>query len=333
MTKRAAAPTPKGAAADPAHSRPAAPHPNAAGRPPRTFSYLRFVPAVLSTGNEPATANSSRALAVNGGAPARPLALRLRSKVLAQARTGRRPKIATMDQDPAPPVRTSELIRRTAIVTLTVLVIVGLVLVLNEIRNILLWILIGIIFAIALQPGVTWLVRRGVNRVLAALALSLAGIIVIALTAVAIAWPIIVQADDFIRELPSIVTSVFGPAGQLHFLEVRFGVLDRLAAITPEQVASALLGSQDAIVNVLTRAASFVAATITILVIMVMLLIQGSRAWETVLSMLVGEERVWAERIGRDFLRAVGGYVRGNLVISVVAGIVSYIVLRILNVP
>ena len=66
---------------------------------------------------------------------------------------------------------------------------------------------------------------------------------------------------------------------------------------------------------------------------MVMLLIQGSRAWETVLSMLVGEERVWAERIGRDFLRAVGGYVRGNLAISVVAGIVSYIVLRILDVP
>ncbi len=45
------------------------------------------------------------------------------------------------------------------------------------------------------------------------------------------------------------------------------------------------------------------------------------------------EERTWGERIGENFLRSTGGYVRGNLAISLVAGIASYIVLKIIGVP
>ena len=48
---------------------------------------------------------------------------------------------------------------------------------------------------------------------------------------------------------------------------------------------------------------------------------------------MIDEERTWGERIGENFLRAVGGYVRGNLAISVVAGVASYIVLKIMGIP
>jgi predicted PurR-regulated permease PerM len=241
--------------------------------------------------------------------------------------------MAAIDPDHTPRMRTYELVRRTMIVTITVLVIVGLALVLNEIRHVLLWVLIGVILAIGLEPAVRWLAGHHVPRVLAALGVSLATIAVIGAAAVAIAWPVALQADDFIRNLPTIVKTVFGPGGQLSFMESRFHVLERLGRITPGEVASALLGSQDAIVGALTRAASMLAAIITIVTIMVMLLIQGSKAWGGFLGMMVGEERIWAERIGQDFLRAVGGYVRGNLTISVVAGVCSYIVLRILDIP
>jgi predicted PurR-regulated permease PerM len=237
------------------------------------------------------------------------------------------------DKTPTPRMQTSELIRRTVIVAVTVLAVIGLTLLFIEVRGIVLWILVGVILAIALHPGVEWLVRHGLNRVLAALLVSVAAVALIAAAIMAILWPVILQSDDFIRELPQIVQSIFGPGGRLHFLEVRFDVLERLAAVSPEQVAQALLGSQDTIVTALTRAASLLAATITILTIMVMLLMQGNRAWASILDMLVDEERVWGERIGRNFLQAVGGYVRGNLIISIVAGIVSYIVLKILGVP
>ena len=49
--------------------------------------------------------------------------------------------------------------------------------------------------------------------------------------------------------------------------------------------------------------------------------------------MLAGEQRAWAVHIGDNFMRATGGYVRGNLAISLVAGLSSYVVLKILGVP
>ncbi len=216
---------------------------------------------------------------------------------------------------------------------MTVLAVVGLVIVLWQIRSILLWVLIGIVLAVALQPAVGWLERHRWHRVLASLVVSLATVLLIAGAAVAIAWPVITQADDFIRALPGLVDSLFGPGGALRWMEVNLHVVERLRDVTPEQVGKVLMGSQATIVSALTRAASIIAATITILTIMVMMLIEGPRAWLSFTTMLVGEQRVWAERIGQNFLRATGGYVRGNLAISIVAGITSYIVLKVLGVP
>ena len=58
---------------------------------------------------------------------------------------------------PAAPRRlpTLDVMRYAAVATLTALVVLGLVLFAIEIRTILLWILIGIVLAIGLQPAVT----------------------------------------------------------------------------------------------------------------------------------------------------------------------------------
>jgi len=229
--------------------------------------------------------------------------------------------------------RTSQIIRVTAIVTLTVLAIVGILQFLFQIRTILLWVLIGVILAIALQPAVGWLERHRWNRILASLLVSFATVAVLVGVVVAVAYPVVFQADDFIRALPSILDNLFGTGGQLNFVETRFHILERIAAVTPEEVTSVILGNQDTVFSVVTKAASIVAATITILTIMVMMLIEGPRAWRSILDAMIEEERTWGERIGENFLRSVGGYVRGNLAISVVAGVASYIVLKIMGVP
>ncbi|MCX6364896.1 MAG: AI-2E family transporter, partial [Actinobacteria bacterium] len=156
---------------------------------------------------------------------------------------------------------------------------------------------------------------------------------VLAAAVVAIAWPVVGQSDDFIRALPRLVNSLFGNGGELNFLEVRLHIIERLKSVTPGQVAKVVLGNQGTIVSAVTKAAFVLAATITILTIMVMLLIEGPRGWTAILDSLVGDERRWVARIGENFLRATGGYVRGNLAISLVAGVSSYIVLKILGVP
>ena len=230
-------------------------------------------------------------------------------------------------------MRTSELVRLTAVITLTVLAMVGLVFSLVKIRSILLWVLVGVILAIALQPAVAWLERHGSGRIVAALLVSLVTIAGLVAAIVAIALPVVLQSNTFIRALPRLVNSVFSTGGSLHFLETRFHVIERLSAVTPAQVFHVLAGNQATIVSAVTKAASIVAATVTILVIMVMLLIEGPRAWNSVLGVLKGEERRWTERIGQNFLRATGGYVRGNLAISVVAGLAWYVMLKIVGTP
>lgn len=244
------------------------------------------------------------------------------------------------DHEPAPrgmltqrEWRTTQIIRVTAVVTLTVLAIVGLLEFLYQIRTILLWVLIGVVLAIALQPAVGWLERHRWNRVLASLAVSFAAIAVLIGVVVAVAYPVVFQADDFLRALPRILDGLFGSGGPLHFLETRFHVLDRVSHVTSEEVAGVVMGNGQTILAALATAASIVAATVTILTIMVMMLIEGPRAWSAVLGTMVEEERTWGERIGENFLRATGGYVRGNLAISAVAGIASYVVLKALGVP
>ena len=229
--------------------------------------------------------------------------------------------------------RASQIIRITAIATLTVLAIVGVLQFLFQIRTILLWVLIGVILAVALQPAVGWLERHRFNRILASLLVSFGTIAALLGIVVVVAYPVVTQADDFIRELPKILEGLFASGGQLHFLETRFQILERVGSVTPEQVTSVVSGNQDTIFAVVTTAASIVAATITILTIMVMMLIEGPRAWRSILGTMIEEERQWGERVGENFLRATGGYVRGNLAISVVAGIASYIVLKVMGVP
>ena len=223
--------------------------------------------------------------------------------------------------------------RYAAVATLTALVVIGLVLFAIEIRTILLWVLIGIVLAIGLQPAVAWLMRRGWGHSLAALTVSFATIAAGVGIIVALAIPLVQQADDFIVSLPGLLKDEFSPGGRLAFLDERFDLLDRLSKVDPKAVFDAVAGSGGTIVGILGGAASFVVAVVTVTTIMVMLLIEGPRAWQAIRDALVGEERVWADRIGQNFLRAVGGYVRGNLTISFVAGIGSYIVMKILGVP
>ena len=202
-----------------------------------------------------------------------------------------------------------------------------------HIRTILLWMLVGLILAVALEPGVSWLQRHRWNRSLASLLVSIATIALLVGAVIAVAYPLVFQSDHFIHDLPRMLTGLFGPGGSLNFLETRFHILRHVSSIKSEQVANVVLGGRAQIIGLFTKAASSVGAIVTILTMMVMLLIEGPRAWKAILDTLIGEERRWAERIGANFLRSTGGYVRGNVAISIVAGTASYITLRILHVP
>ena len=213
------------------------------------------------------------------------------------------------------------------------LAIAGALAFLFEIRTILLWLLVGLILAVSLEPAVAWLQRHGWNRVLASLLVSIATIALLVGAVLAVAYPLVFQSDRFINDLPRLLTDLFGPGGSLHFLETRFHIVRHVSSIRSEHVANLVLGGRAQVMSLLSRAASSVGAVVTILTMMVMLLIEGPRPGRAVLGALIEDERRWVEHMGVNFLRSTGGYVRGNVAISVVAGTAAYIILRILDVP
>ena len=240
------------------------------------------------------------------------------------------------DSRPAADARrwgTSRIAAATAVITFTVVAIAGVLAFVFEIRTILLWLLVGLILAVSLEPAVAWLQRHGWNRVLASLVVSLATIALLVGVVIAVAYPLVFQSDRFISELPRLLTGLFGPGGSLHFLEERFHLLRHVAGIRSGDVADLVLGGRAQIMSLLSKAASSAGAVVTVLTMMMMLLVEGPRAWGALMGALVGDERRWAEHMGVNFLRSTGGYVRGNAAISVVAGTAAYVVLRILHIP
>jgi predicted PurR-regulated permease PerM len=172
----------------------------------------------------------------------------------------------------------------TAIVTLTVLAMAGVLAFLFEIRTIALWVLIGVILAIALEPGVAWLQRHRWSRVLASLVVSIATIALLVGVVIAVAYPLVFQSDHFIRALPRLLNSLFGSGGSLNFVETRFHILRRVSSIRSEQVANLVLGGRAQVIGLLSRAASSAGAVVTVLTMMAMLLIEGPRAWKAILD-------------------------------------------------
>jgi predicted PurR-regulated permease PerM len=63
------------------------------------------------------------------------------------------------------------------------------------------------------------------------------------------------------------------------------------------------------------------------------MLLEGPRWTERFFSLLTPSSRTRWEGVGRDIYRTVGGYVTGNLVISLIAGTLTTVVLLILGVP
>jgi predicted PurR-regulated permease PerM len=66
---------------------------------------------------------------------------------------------------------------------------------------------------------------------------------------------------------------------------------------------------------------------------MIMLLIEGPRWWRALVGLFPARRRDMVDRIGGRMAHGVGGYVRGNLLISVIAAVLAYAALVILGVP
>jgi predicted PurR-regulated permease PerM len=200
--------------------------------------------------------------------------------------------------------------------------------------QVIVWIFIALFLALAINPLVEGLQRRGVRRRGLAVSIAFGAVLVALVGLAAIFVPILVdQIGKFIDAVPGYVRDLTAGKGRLGFLEHDYHVVEKVEKAIKENSAGKVIGVSNVALSLTRGVISVVVATVTIAFMTLFMLLEGP-AWIERFFALLPEKaaRRWRS-VGRDVYRTVGGYVAGNILISLIAGTLAAIVLAILGVP
>jgi len=220
---------------------------------------------------------------------------------------------------------------RTVMIVVSVLVVLYLIYLL---RRPIGWLLVATFLAVALSGPVN-LLHRHIKRGFA-IAIVYLGLLMIPIgISLMIVPPIVNGAEDLAQNAPEYaqdVTKFVNENERLQKVNDDYDITGKLqeeAAKLPEKLGDAASVLRDVGFGIVNS----IFAVITILILTAFML-GGGRRWIMLWLRFVPEER--AERLERVFdrsARAVGNYVAGALAQAALAGVTSYIVLKILGVP
>lgn len=201
---------------------------------------------------------------------------------------------------------------------------VAALLLLGALKGILLLILASFVLAIGFQPAISWFERRGMRRGLG-LALVLMSFLVVLGGLLALALPLILsQAGEMIEQFPVVVERLQGGDGLL----ARIAGLIDVDRITSEATADPATAFE-----MVGSVAGFTFNFLTVLLV------------TPYFAMAMPGMKRWLVRLLRphhreDFLGLLGestdlmaNFIVGNLIVSVIAGVVTWVGLTMIGVP
>lgn len=223
----------------------------------------------------------------------------------------------------------------------SVLLVIGLVLatllalrLLSATRDLIVWMLVALFLAMALNPAVDWLQRRWITRRgLAVAVVFVAALLVIVGIAATFVPTLVREVNDFANAVPGYVHDLTKGKGKLGFLERKYEIVEKVREAISKSGVAGLLGLTGTALSVTKSIFNSIVAAITITFLTLFMLLEGPVWVERFYALLPDRSRPRWKRVGHDIYRAVGGYVTGNLAISVIAGAASTVVLLILGVP
>jgi predicted PurR-regulated permease PerM len=198
-------------------------------------------------------------------------------------------------------------------------------------REILTQVLAAIVLAMALEPFIRMLVRRGLSRASAvgiAFVLTLAGFIAFAFLLLP---PLVGALVKFARDIPNLLSDIVQGQGPLGFLETQFHIVERAREWSAKSGGASTGASPT-----LHAAGGFAHAGVALVSIPFLtffVALSGGQWFGALLRAVPEGSRDRWRRIGDGISRAVGGYVFGNLLISVIAGAFTTVVLLATGVP
>lgn len=206
-----------------------------------------------------------------------------------------------------------------------IIVVLALARMVAAIEQIIILILVSLILAIGLQPGVNWLVRKGIRRG-GAVALIFFVSVGVVLGFLALITPVVIrQLAELVDKAPEYLDRAQREYKFIADLNERFDLQSKL-----QELGSTLPSTALSLVK------SFTALVFNLLTVLILTLYFTSalpRMEEAIARLLRRDDREEFSRILDDSTSLVGGYILGNVIISVIAGFVSFFALLIIGVP
>jgi predicted PurR-regulated permease PerM len=202
-----------------------------------------------------------------------------------------------------------------------------------RIRTILLLILVAGFVALLLNPLVNLLQRRLFPRRGAAVTIVtiLATLVFIGL-AVAFGTPLVTGITNLADHLPTYVANAQHGKGWIGHLVTKYHIQNWVQRNTPKLITYAQSLSKPAL-TIGAGALSLLIELLTIFVLVLLLLLEGPKMRRWILTQMTPTRAAAATRLSAEVNRAVTGYMLGNFLTSLIAGIVVFVALMVLGVP
>ncbi|NGY62202.1 AI-2E family transporter [Lentzea sp. NEAU-D13] len=203
-----------------------------------------------------------------------------------------------------------------------------------HVQRVLVWMLIAVVFTVALYPAVNWLQShvRWCRRSLATLIVFLVVVLAFGGILTLFAVPLAEQGTRLAAASPDMIADARAGRGPVGVLLERTNALE-FARANEERIREFATGLGTPALGLFRSAVTGIVATISIFVIAYLAVLQGPKVIEGTLALFPPRRAERIRRVGGDCTKTVTGYISGNLLISAICGVLTYIVLKIFGVP
>jgi predicted PurR-regulated permease PerM len=200
---------------------------------------------------------------------------------------------------------------------------------LYTVRSVLVLVLLGLFLAVSLDPAVRWLLRRGLRRATAVTIVSLVVVLMVTGFTWSVVPAIVDQTGKLLANLPDYLRTLSDESKVVREVTDRYHLTDRLSALVAGIPAKLAGGAVGIVRGFIGTAAS----TVTVLVLTMYFMADLPRIRQGLPRLFPSGRRHRVEEITDVVVEKVGGYMIGNLTISLIAGAAAFVCLMLVGVP
>jgi predicted PurR-regulated permease PerM len=202
-----------------------------------------------------------------------------------------------------------------------------------RIRDIVLLFLVAGFVAVLLNPIVVLLQRKLFPRRGVAVGIvTLLAVLVFISLAVAFGYPLVNGITHLADQLPTYVANADHGKGWIGHLVRKYHVQSWVQKNAPKLVSYGQSLSKPAL-TIAGGALSIVIELATLFILVLLLLLEAPKLRRALTGQMTPRRAAEVTRVASDVSRAVTGYMLGNLLTSLIAGVVTFVDLMILGVP